>query len=107
MAIVSDRCIEALYYYLNQMTTPDGTFLFQNIGVSQSFEIFFSKFAGAGRNRNCRNISRHLPVVSGAGRFEVSPRAGLGKFWPFGPFWQVLRAKFPCCSNILGAKAEN
>jgi hypothetical protein len=31
------------------------------------------------------NISRNLPVVSGAGRFEVGPRAGFGQvlaFWP-------------------------
>ena len=51
------------------------------LGVSQTFSHFFSKVAGAGRNRNCRNISRNLPVVSGAGRFDVGPRAG---------FWQVL-----------------
>ena len=56
-----------------------------SFGVSQTFSHFFSKVAGAGRNRNCRNISRNLPVVSGAGRFDVGPRAGFGQvlaFWP-------------------------
>jgi hypothetical protein len=56
-----------------------------SLGVSQTFSHFFSKVAGAGRNRNCRNISRNLPVVSGAGRFDVGPRAGFGQvlaFWP-------------------------
>ena len=45
--------------------------------------------------------SFRAPVVS-----RSVPGPGLGKCWPFGPFWQVLRAKVPCCSNILGAKAE-
>ena len=55
------------------------------VGVYQTFSHFLSKVAGAGRNRNCRNISRNLPVVSGAGRFDVGPRAGFGQvlaFWP-------------------------
>ena len=47
----------------------------------------------------CRSF--RAPVVS-----RSVPGPGLGKCWPFGPFWQVLRAKVPCCSNILGAKAE-
>ena len=66
-------------------------------GLPEFIEIFFSKFAGAGRNRNCRNICRNLPVVSGAGRFEVGPRAGFGQVLAF---WPVL-ASFASKSSVL------
>ena len=67
------------------------------IGMAESFEHFFPKFAGAGRNRNCRKISRNLPVISGAGRFEVGPRAGFGQMLAF---WPVL-ASFASKSSVL------